>query len=170
MRAMWTSRFDGRKRRAPVRMSRRAPPRSWTRSAGRSPAGADCYVDRVATRELILSFEGPDKLVRPDRCDVRPLLEVLLSFVQLLEKIGAYNAALDSDDAPFAVVMKELRAGSIKNVLDFVPRRTAENVAAVHRAGLEAARVAPNYLERRDVGPRTRAKRLAAALGKLPPR
>lgn len=125
----------------------------------------------MATRELILSFEGPDKLVRPDRCDVRPLLEVLLSFVQLLEKIGAYNAALDNDDAPFSVVMTELRAGSIKNVLAFVPRRATDNVSAAHRAGLEAARIAPTYLERRDVGPsavRARAKRLASALGRLP--
>lgn len=47
-----------------------------------------------------------------------PLLEVLRAFIQLMEKIGAYNAynaALDSDEAPFSVVMKELRTGSIKN-------------------------------------------------------
>src|SRR5689334_11103828 len=97
----------------------------------------------MATRELILSFEGPDKLVRPDGCDVLPLLDVLRAFVQLLEKIGAYNAALDSNEAPFSVVMKELRAGSIKNVLDFVPRHATENSSAVLRAGLEAARIAP---------------------------
>lgn len=125
----------------------------------------------MATRELILSFEGPDKLVRPDRCDVLPLLDVLRAFIQLLEKIGAYSAALDGDEAPFAVVMTELRAGSIKNVLDFVPRRATDNTSAVHRAGLEAARFAPSYLERRDVGPqavRARSKRLAFALGRLP--
>ncbi|MBS2013534.1 MAG: hypothetical protein JST00_11635 [Deltaproteobacteria bacterium] len=125
----------------------------------------------MATRELILSFEGPDRLVRPDRCDVHPLLEVLLSLVRLLEKIGAYNAALDADEAPFAVVMKELRGGSVKNVLGFVPRRGTQDPSAAQRAGIEAARSAPAYLERRDVGPqavRVRAKKLASALSRLP--
>lgn len=125
----------------------------------------------MARRELILSFEGPEKLVRPDRCDVRPLLEVLLPFIRLLEKIGAYNAALDNDEAPFVVVMKELRHGSVEHVLDFVPRYATGVLAAAQRAGIEAAIAAPTFLERREVGPdaiRVRAKRLASALGRLP--
>jgi hypothetical protein len=125
----------------------------------------------VASRALILSFEGPPDLVRPDRCDVRPLLEVLLRFVQLLEKVGAHEA-VDTDEPPFAVVMKELRSGSIKNVLGFVPRRpTADGALAAQRAGLDAARVAPKYLERRDVGPygvRATSRKLAVALSRLP--
>lgn len=126
----------------------------------------------VATRTLILSFEGPADLVRPDRCDARPLLEVLLRFVQLLEKVGAHES-VDTDEPPFAVVMKELRSGSIKNVLDFVPRRAngGDGVAAAQRAGFEAARAAPKYLERRDVGPagvRTTCRKLAVALSRLP--
>lgn len=125
----------------------------------------------MAKRELILSFEGPEKLVRPDRCDVRPLLEVLLAFIRLLEKIGAYNAALDNDEPPFMVVMKELRHGSIEHVLDFVPRYPTGVLAAVQRIGIEAATAAPAFLERREAGPepvRLRAKRLASALGRLP--
>ena len=69
--------------------------------------------------------------------------------------------------------MKELRSGSIKNVLDFVPRRPngGEGVASAQRAGFEAARVAPKYLERRDVGPagvRATCRKLAVALSRLP--
>ncbi len=121
---------------------------------------------------MILSFEGPAERVHPDRCDVRPLLEVLLRFVQPLEKLGAHES-FDTDEAPFTVVMKELRAGSIKNVLGFIPRHptSSDGAAAAQRAGFEAARVAPKYLERRDLGSasvRTTSRRLATALSRLP--
>lgn len=124
----------------------------------------------MANRTLILSFEGPPDLVRPDRCDARPLLEVLLRFVQLIERIGAHDA-VDTDVAPFVVVLKEVRSGSIKNVLDFMPRGEGA-VQVAQRAGLDAARDAPKYLERRDVGPqsvRAASRNLATALVRMPP-
>jgi hypothetical protein len=96
---------------------------------------------------------------------------VLLSFVRLLEKIGEHDAALEGGEAPFVVVLEELRAGSIQHVLGFAPRHAKDDgAAAARKAGLEAARMAPTYLERRDVGPksvRLRAKRLASALENL---
>lgn len=125
----------------------------------------------MATTGLMLTFEGPAELVRPDRTDARPLLEVMLRFVTLLEAVGAHDAP-DTDEAPFAVVMKELRGGSIKNVLDFVPRvPAAGSDAAARRAGLDAARQAAKYLERPNVGPpsvRKSAKALTTALTRLP--
>lgn len=125
----------------------------------------------MAPRELFLSFEGPDQLVRPDRCEARPLLEVLLAFVQLMEKIGAHESALD-DEPPFVVLLKELRAGSIRHVLGFLSRYESQTVAAARRAGIDAARLAPQYLERPEVGPqgvRVRVKKLSGALSRLPP-
>jgi hypothetical protein len=123
------------------------------------------------TRTLVFIFEGPAELVRPDRCDARPLLETLLRFVDLIERIGAHEA-VDTEEAPFAVVLKEVRGGSIEYVLDFVPRYpVTSGAAAAQRAGLDAVRIAANFLERRDVGPagiRASARKLAASLAQLP--
>ncbi|AKU99602.1 hypothetical protein AKJ09_06266 [Labilithrix luteola] len=124
----------------------------------------------MASRELILSFEGPDKVVRPDRFPAKSLLAVLLAFVQLVEKIGGHDAAFDNDEAPFGIVLKELRADSIQYVLGFVPKLESVSPVAARRMGIDAAAAAIQYLERRDVGPpgiRSRAKRLATALARL---
>jgi len=61
----------------------------------------------MARRELILSFEGPPELVRPELYDAQAWMAVVLRFVELVEKVGAHEA-VDSELAPFVVVMKEL--------------------------------------------------------------
>lgn len=126
----------------------------------------------MGKRELRLCFEAPGQIVRPDRLDVRPWLEVLLRLVQLVEKVGAHEA-LDAEP-PFAVVMKALRSDALETTLDFVPRYAAVakgRAAAARRAGVKAVRLATAHLAQRSVGPtgvRHAARRLADALGRLP--
>lgn len=126
---------------------------------------------RVAARPLILSFESAKGRAKADTCDARPVLDVMLLFVQLLERIGAHDA-IEGEAAPFVVVMPEARRGVLETVLDFAPREgTTATSARAQRAGLEAARLAPNHLERRDAGPaaiRSAAKKLAVAVARLP--
>jgi hypothetical protein len=128
---------------------------------------------------LILSFEGPSKYVRRDRCDTRPLLEVLLAFTKLVERIGVHEA-LGADEAPFSVLLKGVMKGAsadpkdsaIHHLIDFASRHQplsdpAESIAA----GLNAAAIAPSYLGGQSVGPpgvRQRAKSLDAAILNLP--
>jgi hypothetical protein len=125
----------------------------------------------MAKKELILSFEGPKDFVRPDRCDVRPLLLVQLRFVELLERISKDLVAVDDGDASFSVVMKELRAGSIKSVYAFVPTRPEISMATATSAGHEATSLVPQYLESRNSGTpgvRKCTEKLAKAIREVP--
>lgn len=126
-------------------------------------------VPRAPRRPLLLAFDGPDEDVRPDRCEARPLLDVVLRFVDLVERIGGHEA-VELDDSPFAVTLTALRADPNTFVLGFAPRFGLAGPFAT-RAGLAAAVTAPVLLEQRDLGPpkvRAASHRLAQALARLP--
>ncbi|NOU34194.1 MAG: hypothetical protein HOO96_40395 [Polyangiaceae bacterium] len=119
--------------------------------------------------ELVLSFEGPRKQVRPDRCEAAPLLRTALDLIRLIERIGEH-ASTTTDEPEFAVTLTELRAGSVKFVLGFTSRH-GPSTAAAAEAGVAAAQLAPKYLASPKAGPaavRKRVDALASSLTKLP--
>lgn len=107
--------------------------------------------------QIKLVFDGPPELVSPDKLDAQKALAVALAFVETLQAVGAYEAA--GDDAPFLVVLRSLKKGSVTHAYDAVSCNARDVDLAARVWAITADRL-PLYLESGSNSPSPIAKRI----------